>query len=188
MLCYSGHRSRKAAKCSLKSEPAPPPACLSRRASRGGVASVTVSAADDLAEEDNASIAGQMWADVALALGLGDFTAAAAPGQGEVSLAKMPRLVSVVNILSHLGSTHPVQLEELDGAGLGLQRHREEHLGAAADQARDVGGVRREQGLGQQQGGVQQGGAGGQGRHHCAQDGVGVHLDIPVSNIPAQTG
>jgi integrator complex subunit 5 len=49
-----------------------------------------------------------------LALGLGDFTAAAAaaPGQGEVSLAKVPRLVSVVNILSHLGSTHPVQLEE----------------------------------------------------------------------------
>ncbi|MCH7551053.1 MAG: FAD-dependent oxidoreductase [Proteobacteria bacterium] len=39
---------------------------------RGGVASVTVSAADDLAEEDNASIAGRLWADVALALGLGD--------------------------------------------------------------------------------------------------------------------
>ena len=39
---------------------------------RGGVASVTVSAADDLAEENNASIAGRLWADVALALGLGD--------------------------------------------------------------------------------------------------------------------
>ncbi len=39
---------------------------------RGGVASVTVSAADDLAEEDNALIAGRLWADVALALGLGD--------------------------------------------------------------------------------------------------------------------
>ena len=39
---------------------------------RGGVASVTVSAADDLAEEDNASIAERLWADVALALGLGD--------------------------------------------------------------------------------------------------------------------
>jgi squalene-associated FAD-dependent desaturase len=39
---------------------------------RGSVASVTVSAADDLAEEDNASIAGWLWADVALALGLGD--------------------------------------------------------------------------------------------------------------------
>jgi hypothetical protein len=76
---------------------------------------------------------------------------------------------------------HPVQLEELDGAGLGLQCHREEHLGAAADQAGDVGGVRGEQCLGQQQGDVEQGGASGQGRHHLAQDGVGVHLDIPVT-------
>ena len=33
---------------------------------------MTVSAADDLAEEDNASIAERLWADVALALGLGD--------------------------------------------------------------------------------------------------------------------
>ena len=39
---------------------------------RGDVASVTVSAADDLAEEDNASIAGRLWADVVLALGFGD--------------------------------------------------------------------------------------------------------------------
>ena len=39
---------------------------------RGGIASVTVSAADDLAEEGHASIAGRLWAAVALALGLGD--------------------------------------------------------------------------------------------------------------------
>ena len=47
-----------------------------------------------------------------LSLGLKDFAASAAgsPGSAEMSLGK-PRLVSVVNILSHLATTHPIQLE-----------------------------------------------------------------------------
>ena len=30
----------------------------------------------------------------------------------ELALSKIPKLVTVVNILSHLGTTHPTQLEE----------------------------------------------------------------------------
>ena len=43
-----------------------------------------------------------------------EFAAAAStnPGSAELSLSKIPKLVSVVNILSHLGTTHPIQLEE----------------------------------------------------------------------------
>ena len=29
-----------------------------------------------------------------------------------MALSKIPKLVTVVNILSHLGTTHPIQLEE----------------------------------------------------------------------------
>ena len=43
-----------------------------------------------------------------------EFAAAALtnPGSAELSLSKIPKLVSVVNILSHLGTTHPIQLKE----------------------------------------------------------------------------
>jgi hypothetical protein len=74
-------------------------------------------------------------------------------------------------------------VEDLDDAGLRLQGHGEQDLRAAADQAGDVGRVRCEQGLGQQQGDVEQRGAGGQGRHQSGQDGVGVNLGRAVSNI-----
>ena len=49
-----------------------------------------------------------------LSLGLREFAvvASANPGSAELSLSKNPKLVSVVNILSHLGTTHPIQLEE----------------------------------------------------------------------------
>ena len=39
---------------------------------RGDIVSVTVSAADDLAEQPTEAIAGRLWADVAKALNLGD--------------------------------------------------------------------------------------------------------------------
>ena len=39
---------------------------------RGDIASVTVSAADALADQPSAAIAGRFWADVTRALGLGD--------------------------------------------------------------------------------------------------------------------
>ena len=43
-----------------------------------------------------------------------EFSAAATsnPGSAELALSKIPKLVTVVNILSHLGTTHPTQLEE----------------------------------------------------------------------------
>ena len=46
-----------------------------------------------------------------LSLGLRDF-AAASPGSAEAALGKVPKLVTVVSILSHLGSTHPLELEQ----------------------------------------------------------------------------
>jgi len=46
-----------------------------------------------------------------LSVGLKDFITASKEGEGELSLAKVPRLLSVVNILSHLATTHQTDLQ-----------------------------------------------------------------------------
>jgi len=46
-----------------------------------------------------------------LSVGLKDYITASKEGGGEVALTKVPRLLSVVNILSHLGTTHQTDLQ-----------------------------------------------------------------------------
>jgi len=46
-----------------------------------------------------------------LSVGLKDFITASKEGEGEVTLTKVPRLLSVVNILSHLATTHQTDLQ-----------------------------------------------------------------------------
>lgn len=46
-----------------------------------------------------------------LSVGLKDYITASKEGEGEVSLTKVPRLLSVVNILSHLATTHQTDLQ-----------------------------------------------------------------------------
>jgi len=46
-----------------------------------------------------------------LSVGLKDFIIASKEGSGEVNLTKVPRLLSVVNILSHLATTHQTDLQ-----------------------------------------------------------------------------
>jgi len=46
-----------------------------------------------------------------LSVGLKDFITATKEGEGELSLPKVPRLLSVVNILSHLATTHQTDLQ-----------------------------------------------------------------------------